>query len=99
MLKLSVNDIVKHNENCYSFVIAVAKRAREISEEAEEEDVLLDEQPVQMAVKEFVEGKFHIREGSEIASGGEDAPRTDAAAPNADQKAPVDGADDTGAAG
>lgn len=65
MLKLSVNDIVKHNENCYSFVVAVAKRAREISEQAEEEDILLDKQPVQMAVKEFVEGKFHIEESPE----------------------------------
>lgn len=60
MLKLSVNDIVKHNENCYSFVVAVAKRARQISEEAMEENDMLDEKPVQLAVEEFVEGKFHI---------------------------------------
>jgi DNA-directed RNA polymerase subunit omega len=62
MLKLSVNDIVKHNENCYSFVIAMAKRARQISEQAAEEGELLDDKPVQMAVEEFVEGKFHIKE-------------------------------------
>lgn len=62
MLKLSVNDIVRHNENCYSFVIAVAKRARQIAEEAEQEGELLDEKPVQMAVEEFVAGKFHISE-------------------------------------
>lgn len=62
MLKLSVNDIVKHNENCYSFVIAVAKRARQISEAAYDESELLDDKPVQMAVKEFVEGKFRIVE-------------------------------------
>ena len=62
MRKLSVNDIVKHNENCYSFVIAIAKRARQISEEAEQEGELLDEKPVQMAVEEFVAGKFHISE-------------------------------------
>ena len=62
MLKLSVNDIVKHNENCYSFVIAMAKRARQISEKATREGDLLDEKPVQMAVEEFVEGRFHIVE-------------------------------------
>lgn len=62
MLKLSVNDIVKHNENCYSFVIAVAKRARQISEGAYNDGELLDEKPVQMAVQEFVEGKFRIVE-------------------------------------
>ena len=62
MLKLSVNDIVKHNENCYSFVIAMAKRARQISEGAYDEGELLEEKPVQMAVQEFVEGKFRIVE-------------------------------------
>jgi DNA-directed RNA polymerase subunit omega len=62
MLKLSVNDIVKHNENCYSFVIAVAKRARMISENAIESGDLLDEKPVQIAVQQFVEGKFRIVE-------------------------------------
>ena len=62
MLKLSVNDIVKHNENCYSFVIAMAKRARQISENAIVEGDMLDDKPVQMAVEEFVEGKFHIIE-------------------------------------
>jgi DNA-directed RNA polymerase subunit omega len=62
MLKLSVNDIVKHNENCYSFVIALAKRARQISESAIESGELLDEKPVQMAVAEFVAGKFRIVE-------------------------------------
>lgn len=62
MLKLSVNDIVKHNENAYSFVIAIAKRARQISEQAAEEGEILEERPVQMAVQEFVEGKFHIQE-------------------------------------
>lgn len=62
MLKLSVNDIVKHNENCYSFVIAMAKRARIISETAIDNGELLDEKPVQIAVQQFVEGKFRIVE-------------------------------------
>lgn len=62
MLKLSVNDIVKHNENCYSFVIAMAKRARQISEKAIVDGDMLDDKPVQMAVEEFVEGRFHIVE-------------------------------------
>lgn len=60
MRKLSVNDIVKHNENCYSFVIAVAKRARIISEEAAASGEMLDEKPVQLAITQFIEGKFHI---------------------------------------
>jgi DNA-directed RNA polymerase subunit omega len=60
MQKLSVDDIVKNNENCYSFVIAIAKRARQISEKANDEEEILDEKPVQIAVQEFVEGKFRI---------------------------------------
>jgi DNA-directed RNA polymerase subunit omega len=60
MQKLSVEDIVKNNENCYSFVIAIAKRARQISEKANDEEIILDEKPVQTAVQEFVEGKFRI---------------------------------------
>lgn len=62
MQKLSVEDIVKNNENCYSFVVAIAKRARQISEKANDEGLILDEKPVQTAVKEFVEGKFRIEQ-------------------------------------
>lgn len=65
MQKLSVEDIVKNNENCYSFVVAIAKRARQISEKANEEGVILEEKPVKTAVREFVEGKFRIAPHSE----------------------------------
>lgn len=60
MLKLSVSDIVRNNENCYSFVVAVSKRARQIAEEQREEEIIPDERPVDLAVEEFMEGKFHI---------------------------------------
>ena len=33
MLRPSVNQIISKNESCYSLVIAVAKRAREIADE------------------------------------------------------------------
>ncbi len=58
MQKFAVEDIVKNGENCYSFVIAIAKRARQISEKANDEEEILDEKPVQMAVREFVEGQI-----------------------------------------
>jgi DNA-directed RNA polymerase subunit omega len=60
MLKFSVNDLVNNNENCYSFVVAIAKRARMIADKANEEGILLYEKPVQMAVKDYIAGKFHI---------------------------------------
>lgn len=60
MLKLSVSDIVRNDENCYSFVVAVSKRARQISEEQQEEENITEERPVQLAVEEFIEGKYQI---------------------------------------
>ena len=36
MLRPSVNQIISKNESCYSLVIAVAKRAREIANLIEE---------------------------------------------------------------
>ena len=33
MLRPAVNQIISKNESCYSLVIAVAKRAREITDE------------------------------------------------------------------
>ena len=60
MLKFSVNDLIGNNENCYSFVVAIAKRARVIADKANDDGVLLYEKPVQMAVKDYMSGKFHI---------------------------------------
>jgi DNA-directed RNA polymerase subunit omega len=60
MLKFSVNDLVHNNENCYSFVVAIAKRARKIADSANDDGDILYEKPVQMAVKEYIAGKFHI---------------------------------------
>lgn len=65
MLKLSVTDLIQGDETCYSFVIAIAKRARAISEKANDEHVLLDEKPVKTAVREYTQGKFRIEEGGE----------------------------------
>lgn len=60
MLKLSVSDIVHNNENCYSFVVAVSKRARQIAEEQQEQEEISHERPVHLAVEEFIEGKYRI---------------------------------------
>ena len=62
MHRPAVNEILKHGESYYSFVIAVAKRARIIAEEAEENHIELLEKPVQLAVEEFQKGLYSIRE-------------------------------------
>ena len=48
--------------NQYSRVIAVAKRARQISEKAENEGVKLIDKPVDMAVQDFVQDRCRIVE-------------------------------------
>ena len=68
MLRPSINSIIKPGDNYYSFVVAVAKRAREIAQEQEEEHSLNEEKPVQKAVEEFAGGKSkggHVSQISE----------------------------------
>lgn len=62
MLRPSVNQILKNNESYYSLVIGIAKRAREISEKAIEEKVILNEKPVKTAVAEFANGDYKLIE-------------------------------------
>ena len=54
--------MLKNNESYYSLVVGVAKRARQIAEEAEEKGELLSEKPVQLAVEEFSQGRYKIVE-------------------------------------
>lgn len=58
MLRPAMSQIIKKDESYYAFVIAVAKRAREIANEAEEGQVILEEKPVKLAVEEFAAGRY-----------------------------------------
>ncbi|MCM1132771.1 MAG: DNA-directed RNA polymerase subunit omega [Ruminococcus flavefaciens] len=60
MLRPAVNQIISKNESCYSLVIAVAKRAREISDELYANEQTLEEKPVKTAVEELASGKCRI---------------------------------------
>lgn len=62
MLKPSSNIIKTPHKSYYSVVIAVAKRAREIVEKAEENNQILVEKPVDLAVQGFVDDKVRIIE-------------------------------------
>ncbi len=62
MLKPSENIITTPHQSHYSLVIAVAKRAREITDECEIKGEILIEKPVDLAVKDFVNGKYLINE-------------------------------------
>ena len=60
MLRPAVNQIISKNESCYSLVIAVAKRAREISDELYKNELTLEQKPVKTAVEEIASGKYKI---------------------------------------
>lgn len=60
MLRPAVNQIISKNESCYSLVIAVAKRAREIADELYKNEETLEEKPVKTAVEELASGKCRI---------------------------------------
>ena len=60
MLRPAVNQIISKNESCYSLVIAVARRAREIADELYEMGETLEEKPVKTAVEELASGKCKI---------------------------------------
>lgn len=44
----------------YANVVAISKRAREISEEAEENHVIMSEKPLKIAIAEFMDGKYVV---------------------------------------
>lgn len=62
MLRPAVCQILKNNESTYSLVIAVAKRAREITDDAFESKTILDEKPVKTAVDEFANNEYRFVE-------------------------------------
>ena len=65
MLRPAVGEIIHKDESYYSLVVAVAKRARDIAQEAEEKGEILVEKPVKISVEELYEGKYHFEEPKE----------------------------------
>lgn len=46
----------------YANVVAIAKRARQISEDAEKNHEIMSEKPLKLAIEEFVEDKYRVDE-------------------------------------
>ena len=57
MLRPAMSQILKPGESYYEFVVAVARKAREIANDAEENKYPLEEKPVTMAVHMFASGE------------------------------------------
>ena len=66
MLRPSLNQLMAKNESCYSVVVGIAKRAREIADELYDQKKELKEKPVQTAVYELAAGKYRIIESEEL---------------------------------
>ncbi len=62
MRRPSVEDMLQNKITRYSLVIAVAKRAREISAENSEMGIVVDEKPVLAAIEDFKNHKYAILE-------------------------------------
>lgn len=62
MARTSIENMLSGKESRYALVIGVAKRARQIAQNFEEEGVITDEKPVLLAVEEFKQHKFNIIE-------------------------------------
>lgn len=62
MRKPSVEDMLNNKTTRYSLVMAVAKRARQITAENEKMDEVVDEKPVLEAIEDFKNNKYSILE-------------------------------------
>lgn len=62
MHKLPVDEMIKGKISNYPLVVAVAKRAREITEDIISNSKIVTEKPVKMAFEDFKNHKYDIYE-------------------------------------
>ena len=62
MVRASIDDMLSGKESRYALVIGVAKRARQIAQNFEDECIVTADKPVLLAVEEFKSHKFNIIE-------------------------------------
>ena len=60
MLHPSMNELLTKIDNRYLLVNVTAKRARELAEEAEENEIALTEKPVKLALDEIRSGRIVV---------------------------------------
>ncbi|WP_294775904.1 DNA-directed RNA polymerase subunit omega [uncultured Eubacterium sp.] len=68
MFNPDLKKMLKNVNSRYSLVVGTAKRAREIRDEAVENDTILNEKTVSTAIEEIWDGKYVIEEPDEIKS-------------------------------
>ncbi len=60
MTKICVEDMLSGRQSKYSLVMAVAKRARQITDENDSEGLIPEEKAVNMAIKDFSAGRYIV---------------------------------------
>lgn len=68
MFNPDLKKMLKNVNSRYSLVVGTAKRAREIRDEAVENNTILNEKTVSTAIEEIWDGKYVIEEPDEIKS-------------------------------
>lgn len=70
MINIDLKPLLKGGISRYSLCVAVAKRSREINDEAverkERDKVLLEEKPVSLAVEDIISGRYEICESEDV---------------------------------
>ncbi|MCR5523103.1 MAG: DNA-directed RNA polymerase subunit omega [Clostridia bacterium] len=66
MFNPDLSEILKGHMSRYSLVTATAKRAREIAEEAKDNNEIITEKPVSLALEQILDGEYVIDEPDEI---------------------------------
>ena len=65
MLYPSMSDLLKKVNNRYLLVNITAKRARDLAQEAEDQEITLKGKPVRMALSDIMEGKIIVEENED----------------------------------
>ncbi len=60
MLRPTDIETLQGNKSRYAIVIGVAKRARDIAEDAETDGIILLEKPVSLAISDLTAGKYKV---------------------------------------
>lgn len=58
MLYPAMNDLLRQIPSRYQLVNVVAHRARQIAQDAENQEISLEDKPVSIAIREIAEGKL-----------------------------------------
>ena len=66
MTRPDLASLLPNGESCYSLVMGVAKRAREIAEQNEADGIKMEKKAVQLAVEEYEAGKYILHEVEDI---------------------------------